>query len=193
MMPPSKPQALRPLVTAAANARWRKSGKSGPLPLFCLVGVRGYYFQTMGDPLKNDRGIYDDGLFILTRASLLAFNANVDPSGYRRGTGSGAGKGMASLKNGVWLYAAGLHPLRGGYPAFRQAAPVTVLRDGAPDYEETGNFGINIHRGGRGTSSEGCQTLPPDQWPAFHAALMAEISRSGKPAFHYLLVDGPLS
>jgi len=57
-----------------------------------IVGIRGYYLNTLGEPGKNDRGIY----------------------------------------------------------------------------ENTGYFGINIHKGGYNTtSSEGCQTLHPDQWTSF--------------------------
>lgn len=59
------------------------------------------------------------------------------------------------------------------YPAFRQACPFTVLRDGKTAAETiTDRAGwpwIDGHHGGLGTSSEGCQTTPLEQWHAFRA------------------------
>jgi lysozyme len=79
---------------------------------------------------------------------------------------------MARLKPGVWLaYRFDNHAGSGPpYPALCQrAADVTVIRDGIDaDYEHTGRFGINIHRGSRTkTSSLGCQTIWPAQWESF--------------------------
>ncbi len=133
-----------------------------------IVGIRGYYLNTLGQPGMNDRGIYDDTIFIDTPQVTAAFNANTDPTGYRKGTGFGKTKGLATLKPGLWLaHKFGLH--KGKYLALVQRmSTVTVVRDGTPDYGDTGYFGINIHKGGlRSTNSEGCQTIHPTQWDSF--------------------------
>lgn len=139
------------------------------LPGVIVVAVRGYYRDTLGMIGVNDRGIYDDAIFLLTPTRFLAFNANADPSRGRKGQGTGAGKGMARLKPGLWRsHRLGKH--KGQYLALIQTGgKVTVIRDGVDgDYEDTGYFGINVHKGGISTtSSEGCLTIPPDQWPEF--------------------------
>jgi len=155
-----------------------------------LVGIRGYYQDSMGVKGKNDRGMYDDALIWLNIATgfIATYNGNCDPSAYRKGTGRGSEKGMASLKAGAWRYQPGLHK---GYAAFRQAAKVTVVRDGtAGNYEDTGDFGINIHRGGvSGTSSLGCQTLPVDQWDDFKATGYKLLKDAGQKTFCYILLE----
>jgi hypothetical protein len=115
--------------------------------------VIGYYKNTMGVPGVNDRGIYDDAIFIESSSVLAAYNANTDPTKYRKGIGSGVTKGMASLKSGAWfVHKFDLH--KGQYLALCQrAGNVTVIRDGNPPYEHIGSFGINIHRGSYHTTS----------------------------------------
>jgi lysozyme len=140
--------------------------------------------------------MYDDALFVVTDDAFVAFNGNTDPSGYRKGAGTGAGKGMASLNPGVWpVYRLDLH--QGKYLALCQrAGQVTVTRDGTPPYPDTGMFGINIHKGGiNGTSSEGCQTVPAAQWPAFIALVTDQAKRLfgeawKQQAITYVLLDG---
>jgi len=134
-----------------------------------VVAVRGYYRDTMGKPGVNDRGLYDDAIFLCGPDFFAGYNANVDPGGYRKGQGFGSKKGMARLKPGIYRsHILGLH--RGEYKALVQrAAPVTVIRDGVNgEYEHTGYHGINIHRGGvSSVSSIGCLTIPPKQWKDF--------------------------
>jgi len=163
--PASKPRRTREELRAQIAA-FNLDRTKHPL---VIVGIRGYYKNTMGQPGVNDRGMYDDALFIDSDEAFAAFNGNTDPSTYKAGFGTGSGKGMAKLKPGLWIvYRFDIH--NGKYEAICQrAGKVTVIRDGNPPYEDTGaGFGINIHRGGyNGTSSLGCQTIHPDQWPSF--------------------------
>ncbi len=155
-----------------------------------IVGIRGYYKDTMGKPGVNDRGIYDDALFIVGPDHFSAYNGNTDPSGYRKGWGTSGSKGMANLKAGLWrAHKLGLH--RGQYEALIQTGgKVTVIRDGAPNYEDTGWFGINIHRGGVGTTSSlGCQTIVPEQWPAFIANVKRLMNECDQKICPYILVE----
>lgn len=142
-----------------------------------LIGFRGY-FTTPG----NKRGVYDDLMLIVSPDGVWEYNANTDPSVNRTG--------IAVLEPGVWRYKKGIHPLSrpGGYPAFRQAAKVTVRRDGKG--LDTGDFGINIHKGGHNTtSSEGCQTIYPDQWPQFQQKAYNLMTIHGQDEIPYVLVS----
>lgn len=152
-----------------------------------LVGIRGYYEDSMGKLGKNDIGMFDDALIWVTKTGeKFAFCANTDPSRYYQG--------VATLKEGKWSYKPGKHGISrpgGGYPAFRQAAPVIVRRYQA----STGTFKesvlgdtINIHKGGfRTTSSAGCQTLPPENWTEFKTKGYALLEKYGRKSFWYLL------
>lgn len=123
-----------------------------------VLAIRGYYLDSIGRRGVNDRGVYDDAHFIWWPDGMAAFLANTDPSGYRKGHGKGANKGMAMIAPGVWTYGTGLHK---GTLAFRQCEPFLVIRDGDPPYEDLGWHATNWHAGGNtSTSSLGCQTNP---------------------------------
>ena len=177
LAPPAKPKLSRAEV-AAILADHRITDA------VAIVARRGYYRDTMGEPGANDRGIYDDAIFLISRYLFASFNGNTDPSIAR--------PSVAVLKPGVWRYKLGIHglsrPASQRYKALVQAAPVTVHRDGAGD--DTGWFGINIHRGSRTTTSSlGCQTIVPDQWPAFIALVEQELKRAGQTVVPYVLTE----
>lgn len=178
--------AKRPELTQA-KAREHLT-RAGCHDAVALLGIRGYYRDTMGSPGVNDRGLYDDTIAVVTPTAFAAFNANTDPSRYRKGHGISASKGMASLDTGVWPYRIGRHKML--YTALVQAGPVTVTRDGDPPYKDTGYFGINVHRGGvNGTSSLGCNTIPPAQWGAFIALVQSEMKRHNVATIPYVLIE----
>jgi hypothetical protein len=152
-----------------------------------LIGFRGYYQDTMGQPGVNDRGIYDDCMCVITPDHFLAFNANVDPSRHK--------PGVASLIPGVYPYRRGKHGITthadGGYPAFRPATKdeaVPVTRDGQAGTSM--GIAINIHKGGyTTTSSEGCQTIHPDQWLEFQVSVYHLMDKFGQDIIPYCLVE----
>ncbi len=198
ILPPSKPRASLSLVHEAATSAWRRVHGLKPIPELYVLAVRGYYRDTMGKRGENDIAIYDDAFFIVSPFGFSSWNGNTDPS--RFGWNTGAKKYMARLKVGIWIFKRLKHKMNSptGYMAFGQGdSPVTVQRmsgDGKVHNEETGCFGINNHRGGSvGTSSEGCVTLPPEQWPAYYGQLAAALEMSGAKSFPLILIEGPIS
>lgn len=192
MVPNAKPRMSYEEVARKVDALGLDRART---PFF-VAGIRGYYRDTLGVAGRNDRGIYDDALFLVAPSAFAAFNGNTDPSGFRKGAGKGAGKGMAVLQPGLWrAHRFGLH--RGKYLALIQTGgAVTVMRDGNPPYPDTGWFGINIHKGGYNTTSSlGCQTVYPTQWPAFIALAQDLAKRHYGAAWRtttipYALIDG---
>ena len=178
MLPPSRPQQAKSKTQALLT-------KARVDDAVALVGIRGYYRDSMGEVGKNDRGIYDDAIFLVSPNAYATFNANTDPSIRRAG--------IAVLKPGVHRYRKGKHGLSkpgGGYPALRPANPaeeLPVTRDGQGD---SMGIAINLHKGGyRTTSSEGCQTIYPSQWESFISLVYSEMDRAGQKTIPYLLVE----
>lgn len=182
---PNKPQVKKSVIDKILKEKGIDVSKYPML----IIGIRGYFLNTMGEKGNNDRGIYDDAIIIYTPSVYATFNANVDPSVQYK-------VGRAVLKKGFYL--AHKFDIHGGtqsqYPAICQRlANVTVIRDGQG--EHIGMFGINIHKGGNTTtSSEGCQTLPPTQWDAFYQLAKSEWVRAygekwNKVVVPYLLLD----
>lgn len=178
IVPASRPQWPRERIEAILAAH-------GVTARPALVGVRGYYLDTMGRAGVNDRGLYDDAMFLVSDGLFRAYNANTDPSRGR--------PGIATLEPGVHLYRKGKHGVSrdNPYPALRPATPgerLPVRRDGSTGLSS--GVAINIHRGGRTTtSSEGCQTIPPDQWPEFIGAVYAAMDAAHAKTIPYLLVE----
>lgn len=185
IIPPSRPAWPREQAVALLIRHGLQATE------IALLGVRGFYRDAMGVPGQNDRGIYDDAIFLVSPNVYASYNANTDPSITR--------PNVAVLQPGVWLYKKGKHvpPSNpaSAYWALRQAAPVTVARDdnedpGSEPQLETGFFGINIHRGSRTTTSSlGCQTIFPTQYDAFLASVYAEMERSGVRTIPYVLSE----
>lgn len=152
-----------------------------------IVGIRGYYRDTMGVVGKNDRNLYDDAIFLVSDNVTASFNGNTDPSAYQ--------KGIANLvPNAYYAHNFGKH--KGQYLALVQRkGEVVVVRDGEPPKVDKGYFGINIHKGGRNTTSSlGCQTIHPDQWDGFIQLAAAEAKRLhgkdwDKVTIPYVLID----
>ncbi len=167
ILPPDRPQiSAEEIDVVIANHR----AKLGPPDKVVLVIWRGYFRDSMGVKGKNDVGIYDDAFFWRAPNAFSAWNGNSDPT--RLGWNPHAGKFMARLAVGSWRFTKWKH--KGQYWAFGQGGnKVTVERvreDGSVARTESGTFGINIHKGSvNHTSSEGCQTIPPNQWEAFKA------------------------
>ena len=165
IIPNNKPRISRSQIETILK---NKEIDTTQYPLI-IIGIRGYYKDTMGKVGENDRNMYDDAIILQTPNVTAAFNGNVDPSKFQ--------KGIATLVPGFYpVYKFDTH--NGAsmqYPAICQRlGKVKVTRDGSTEIYE-GNFGINIHMGGmENTWSEGCQTIVKTQWESFYALAKAE-------------------
>ena len=159
-----------------------------------ILALRGYK-----DPKgSNQREVYDDVMFVVSPEGVEEFQANTDPNGFRKGSGTGANKGMAMLKNGIHIFGRGPHK---GKDAYRQCEVFTVTRDGDPPYDDVGWHAIDLHSGGyNSTSSLGCQTIPAGNWQRFKSTLNALLEKYDNPkakndlgqlvrSFPYVLLD----
>ncbi|MEL6960672.1 MAG: glycoside hydrolase family 19 protein [Pseudomonadota bacterium] len=151
---------------------------------FVGVAVRGYFRDSKGKPGRNDRGIYDDALFLLGPAGYDAYPFNVDPSRHR--------KGIASIRvDQAVCYKPGPHGYRrkgGPYPAFRQHEKCWVHRDNGRD--QFGMFHVNLHRGGwNGTSSLGCMTVERGIWVTVRDKIKSHLRAAKQETFYVIVLE----
>lgn len=178
IVPARRPQWSRDRVREHLRAQGVLDGR------VALLGVRGYYRDSMGVVGRNDFGLYDDAMFLLGADVFTSFTSNTDPA--RAGVNAKIGKPYAVLAPGVWCYRLGQH--KGKYLALVQDSPVIVRRGDTAT--ERGWFGINIHKGSyTSTSSEGCQTIHPSQWAEFIAAVQRAMARAQARSIPYVLVE----
>ena len=210
MIPRSnKPKAHRGLIDRLALPVWQAENPGRPMPQVYFVMVRGYRTRTMGDPGRNDVGIFDDAAFLCTPTLYLAEDSNTDPS--RLGWNPGVGKPYGMLKsNRVWWFYPGAH--KGHRPSFRQADDAEVAMNlGIPhegkfevtrmwghgdprNYDEWGHQQVNIHRAGMSaTSSWLCLTVPLDRCDAFLQIATDDLKRHGQKTIPVILLEGPVS
>ena len=152
-----------------------------------LLAVRGYYLDSKGKRDVNDRGIYDDALFIVSQRGVWSFNANVDPSAYRRSIASYRSNQAISFKQGIHGYS---KPAHRRYKAFEQVSEAVVDRDQVG--EDRGDFSMNIHRGSSkgNTSSAGCITVPyGPQWNEFFKQACEEMDAEGEKLIWLILLE----
>lgn len=143
-----------------------------------IVGIRGYYRDSMGKIGVNDRGIYDDAIFVVGEKQFFAFQANVDPSIFRRG--------IATLSVGVYEVVKWIH--RGKYASL-QIVNDRLHRDGSNELD-AGRHGINFHYGSESeTWSEGCQTLPRSTYWSFLNLVYGEMQKAKADSIHYVLIE----
>lgn len=189
VIPAARPNLTREAVEAHLSAQTKIDFDKYPL---YWVGIRGYYKKSIGDPERNDYGVYDDAAFLFGENHFSAYNANTDPAKVLRGSASK--KGTAVLVPDLYfVHMLDLH--KGSYPALCQrAGNVSVWRykaDGTR-WKDTGSFGINGHCGGRSsTNSEGCQTIVPIQYAEWIGNVFDHIGSRGwnGVVVPYLLIE----
>lgn len=188
LLPLHRPRQSAGVTRSALNKFRDLLPEDGLDDVVTVVAVRGYYLNTMGKEGANDRGVYDDAVFVIEPEGVHNFNANTDPARFARG--------VARLKSRQAIrYRPGPHGFSrkdGPYPAFRQDSNCTVIRDETGEDTDTPakRFWINLHRRGiTTTSSLGCQTIPPHQWNEFKTLVDGLLKKHSQETFYYLLVD----
>lgn len=158
-------------------------------PTMHVIGVRSK---------ANEKNKFDDQMYLIDGPMMSVFTCTTNPGTHWLKNLLNP-KGAAVLKPGQYVdsWKLGLH--QGKYEALVQAKPITVFRDADKDdlaeetrVEDTGMFGINIHRANPSAISSfidkwsaGCQVLNN---PTEFARMLTTCKTSGKKAFTYTLL-----
>lgn len=158
------------------------------VPAVLLIGVRGYFLNSIGKRNENDFNRWDDAILVLEKGELVkTFNANTDPSKLRAD--------VAMLKAGIYKFYKGRHKNRiDALRAFPEGVKWDCVRqDRNGKWYEAKCSHINIHDGGLSdTWSAGCQTLPNyagnRQFNEFRDLVYKLMSASKMKTVDYLLL-----
>jgi lysozyme len=146
-----------------------------------VVGIRGYFLDSIGLANRNDLNVWDDVLAYWSPRDNGAFAGNTDPSFVIQ-----KGRELAKLNLGVYQFQTGHHKkIPKAFRAYPEGVKLPCTRNGKPSFCSY----INIHPGGIGTWSEGCQTLPPSNWAKFQPEVYAELDFYKQKIFNYLLIE----
>lgn len=146
-----------------------------------VIGIRGYFLDSKGLENRNDLNIYDDVIGYISPRDNGAFAANTDPSFAVQG-----GKALAKLNLGVYKFTKGHHKkVPNAFRAFPEGVVLPCTRNGKPSTCSA----INIHPGGNGTWSAGCQTFPPENWAKFQPEVYSEMIFYKQQTFNYILIE----
>jgi hypothetical protein len=178
---------MRQYTTKELKAEFERLGY--PWPVFHLVGIRSN---------ANAKNQFDDLIGVVEKDTVSWYSCTTNPGTHWLQNLLNP-KGSAVLKPGQWddCWKIGLH--QGKYEALVQCAPITVYRDADRDdvaeeqgKEDTGLFGINIHRANPSMISKiidkwsaGCQVLND---PKQFAQLLDKCKKSGFRKFTYTLL-----
>lgn len=172
--PKSRPKITKPEVAAILA----KHGIA-KIDKCYLLGIRGYYKDSIGKVGQNDIDVYDDALAVISPTVFATFNFNTDPAK--------AGHKLAMLDAGSYDFYKGKH--KGKYDALRpypEGVRMPCTRDGVKSMCAN----TNIHKGGNtDTFSEGCQTTPPDQYSEEMKLIYGEMTRYKQATIRYTLIE----
>lgn len=171
--------AGRPKQTREKTLEILAADGISPIGEVVLLGVRGYYKDSMGVKDKNDQAMYDDALFVVGPDVFKSFNFNTDPQK--------AGQNKAMLDAGLYRFYRGKHKMR--YNALRpypEGVKLPCTRDGVKSMCSH----TNIHKGGfKDTFSEGCQTIWPEQYSEAMNLIYSEMNKYKQSTIAYLLKE----
>lgn len=176
IVPASRPRITRPEAMEILDAHL-VSGINECV----LLGIRGYYLDSMGVRGQNDKDLYDDALIVISPDVFKTFNFNTDPA-------KQYGVNAAMIDAGKYPFYRGLH--HGKYNALRpypEGVGLPCTRHGVHSTAHD----TNIHKGGfNSTGSAGCQTIYPPQYDeAMRDTIYPQMTKYGQKTITYLLVE----
>jgi hypothetical protein len=135
---------------------------------FSDLGYQWPFFHLIGVRSKADKpNAFDDLLFLIDGANIFTYTGTTNPGKFWLQNFQRK-EGTAVLKPGQYIDTWVLGRHKGVYKAWTQAKNVTVFRDDDKDgksedlgKEQTGIFGINIHR-----ANENAMSIQVDKWSA---------------------------